>query len=153
VVERSADGRTFGDVEKVAAQGNSLSRYDYATLDASPLAGLSYYRLRQVDADGTRAYSPVVAVRFDGQAAAPALVAYPNPTAGQGFQLLITNLAANGGTVRLFDNVGRLVLTKVAATGTAGLTIQPAQPLAGGIYIATWQTADGLRLTTKVVVE
>jgi fibronectin-binding autotransporter adhesin len=152
VVQRSADSRTFADVEKVAAQGNSLSRHDYASLDATPLAGLSYYRLRQVDLDGTIAYSPVVAVRFDGQAAAPALVAYPNPSAGQRFQLLTTNLAATGGTVQLFDNVGRLVLTKIATAGTVETTIEPAQPLASGIYIATWQTADGLKLTTKVVV-
>ncbi|MGI4760058.1 MAG: T9SS type A sorting domain-containing protein [Janthinobacterium lividum] len=152
VVQRSADGRTFADVEKVAAQGNSLRRTDYTSLDALPLAGLSYYRLRQVDLDGTVAYSPVVSVRFDGQAAAPALVAYPNPSAGQRFQLLTTNLAATGGTVQLFDNVGRLVLTKVATAGTVETTIEPAQPLASGIYIATWQTADGLKLTTKVVV-
>jgi len=152
VVQRSADSRTFADVEKVAAQGNSLNRHDYTSLDATPLAGLSYYRLRQVDQDGTIAYSPVVAVRFDGQAAAPALVAYPNPSAGQRIQLLTTNLAATGGTVQLFDNVGRLVLTKVANAGTVETTIEPAQPLASGIYIATWQTADGLKLTTKVVV-
>jgi fibronectin-binding autotransporter adhesin len=153
LVQRSADGRTFSDVEKVAALGTSFSRHNYATLDATPLAGLSYYRLRQVDADGTNAYSAVVAVRFDGQFAAPALAVYPNPTrTGQSFQLLTTNLAAIGGTVQLFDNVGRLLLSKVAAAGTAELTIEPAQPLASGIYIATWQTADGLKLTTKVVV-
>ncbi|QKG58226.1 T9SS type A sorting domain-containing protein [Hymenobacter sp. BRD128] len=152
VVQRSADGHTFADVIRVAALGNSLSRHDYTALDASPLAGVSYYRLRQVDQNGTSAYSPVVTVRFDEQPAAPALVVYPNPTAGQQFQLLTTNLAATGGTVQLLDNVGRLVLTKAAAPGTVEMTIQPAQPLASGIYIATWQTADGLKLTTKVVV-
>jgi fibronectin-binding autotransporter adhesin len=154
IVQRSADGHTFADVEKVAAQGNSFSRHDYASLDASPLAGLSYYRLRQVDVDGTSAYSPVVAVRFDGQVAtaAPTLVAYPNPSTGQSFRLLTTNLAATGGTVQLFDNVGRLVLTNVATVGMTETIIAPAQPLASGIYIATWQTADGVKLTTKVVV-
>ncbi|MVN76585.1 T9SS type A sorting domain-containing protein [Hymenobacter sp. HMF4947] len=153
VVQRSADGRTFADVQQVQAQGSSVVRHDYAALDATPLGGTSYYRLRQVDQDGTANYSPVVAVRFDGQAGAPALAAYPNPASGQGFQLLTSNLGATGGTVRVFDNVGRLVLTHVAATGAVDALIQPAQPLASGMYFVTWQTADGLKLTTKVAVE
>ncbi|GAB3635227.1 hypothetical protein GCM10027422_08170 [Hymenobacter arcticus] len=152
VVERSADGRTFSDVQRVAAQGSSVVRHDYAALDALPLPGTSYYRLRQVDQDGTVAYSPTVAVRFDGALAAPALAVYPNPTAGQRFQVLASNLATTGGTVQLFDALGRLVLTQVAAAGTAEATIQPAQTLASGLYFVTWQTADGLKLTTKVVV-
>ncbi|RZL16776.1 MAG: hypothetical protein EOO62_00230, partial [Hymenobacter sp.] len=73
VVERSADGHTYADVQRVAAQGSSVSRHDYAALDALPLPGTSYYRLRQVDQDGTVAYSSTVAVRFDGALAAPAL--------------------------------------------------------------------------------
>jgi fibronectin-binding autotransporter adhesin len=153
IVERSADGRTFSDMQRVVAQGNSFSRYDYAALDTQPLSGTSYYRLRQVDQDGTVAYSPVVAIRFDGTLAAPALVVYPNPTAGQHFQVLATNLTTTGGTIQLFDNLGRLVLTQVAATGTAEALIQPAQTLASGLYFVTWQTADGLKLTSKVVVE
>jgi fibronectin-binding autotransporter adhesin len=152
VVQRSADGRTFSDVQRVAAQGNTLVRHDYAAVDAQPLPGTSYYRLRQVDQDGTVAYSPVATVRFGTEQTTPALLAYPNPSAGQHFQVLATNLATTGGTVQLFDNVGRLVLTQVAAVGTAEVTIQPARPLASGLYLVTWQTADGQKLTTKVAV-
>jgi hypothetical protein len=152
-VQRSADGRTFSNIERVEAQGNSSARHNYATLDATPLAGTSYYRLHQVDKDGKAAYSPIVSVRFEGQHLAPALVAYPNPASGQGFQLLATNLGTTGGTVQVFDNVGRLVLTHVAATGTVETTIQPARRLAAGMYFVTWQTADGVKLTTKVAVE
>lgn len=151
LVQRSADGRTFSDLQRVAIQGNSTSRRDYTAFDATPLAGLSYYRLRQVDKDDKEYYSPAVAVRFDGQQPTPTLVAYPNPATAQGFQVLATNLSTTGGTVRVFDNVGRLVLTHVAATAEA--TIQPGSPLASGIYFVTWLTADGLKLTTKVAVE
>jgi fibronectin-binding autotransporter adhesin len=150
-VQRSADGRTFSDLQRVAAQGSSTSRHDYAALDASPLPGLSYYRLRQVDNDGKESYSPAVAVRFEGQQTIPTLLAYPNPATAQGFQVLATNLSTTGGTVQVFDNLGRLVLTHVAATAEA--TIHPNRPLASGIYFVTWQAADGLKLTTKVVVE
>jgi fibronectin-binding autotransporter adhesin len=150
-VQRSADGRTFTDLQRVAAQGTTTSRHDYAELDATPLAGLSYYRLRQVDNDGKENYSPAVVVRLESQQTTPTLVAYPNPATAQGFQLLTTNLGTTGGTVQVFNNVGCLVLTHVAATAEA--TIQPSRPLASGIYFVTWQTTDGLKLTTKVAVE
>ncbi|MEJ7660099.1 MAG: T9SS type A sorting domain-containing protein [Hymenobacter sp.] len=78
-------------------------------------------------------------------------MAYPNPASGQSFQLLTTNLGTPGGTVQVFDNVGRLVLTHVANAAEA--TIQPDRPLASGMYLVTWQTADGLKLSTKLVVE
>ncbi len=153
VVERSADSRTFEALARVEAQGSSTARHDYGTLDRSPLGGTSYYRLRQVDRDGTVTYTNVVAVRFDSKTGTPTLVAYPNPATGTGFQLAATNLTGATGTVRVFDNVGRLVCTQAVAAGTAEVTVQPAQPLASGMYFATWTTTDGVKLTTKVSVE
>jgi fibronectin-binding autotransporter adhesin len=153
LVQRSANGRTFSNVQQVAAQGNTLVRHDYVAVDANPLPGTSYYRLRQVDLDGTVAYSPVATVRFSDEQAAPTLAVYPNPTAGQRFQVLATGLTATGGTVQLFDNVGRLVLTQTAPVGAAEATIQPTRPLASGMYLVTWQTADGRKLTTKLAVD
>ena len=152
-VERSADGRAFGEIARVDALGSSTARHDYGTLDRSPLGGTSYYRLRQVDKDGTTAYSNVATVRFEGKAGVPALVAYPNPATGSGFQLAASNLAPASGMVRVFDNVGRLVFSQTVAAGTAEATVQPAQRLASGMYFATWTTADGVKLTTKVSVE
>ena len=153
VVERSANGHTFSDLARVEAQGNSTARFDYGTLDRAPLGGISYYRLRQVDKDGTTAYSNVASVRFTDKVGVPSLVAYPNPATGSGFQLATSNLAPTSGTVRVFDNVGRLVFTQTVAAGTAEATVQPARALASGMYFATWTTADGVKLTTKVSVE
>ena len=153
VVERSANGRTFDALARVNAQGTSTARVNYGTLDQAPLGGTSYYRLRQVDKDGTTAYSNVATVRFEGKVGVPSLVAYPNPATGSGFQLATSNLAPASGTVRVFDNVGRLVFTQSIAAGTAEATVQPAQSLASGMYFATWTTADGVKLTTKVSVE
>ena len=69
----------FQAIGKVAAAGSSSKPLAYSFVDARPSA-LSYYRLRQVDKDGTSAYSPVIAVK-----ATPALAlqAYPNPTKGR----------------------------------------------------------------------
>lgn len=65
IVERSADGTDYTAVGQVVAVGNSSSVESYTFLDVAPLRGTSYYRLRQVDVDGTTSVSGVVPVRFD----------------------------------------------------------------------------------------
>jgi fibronectin-binding autotransporter adhesin len=153
LVQRSADGRKFADVVRVEAVGNSSERHNYAALDTAPLRGLSYYRLRQVDTDGSSNFSPVVTINFDAKGETPNLVVYPNPTSGQSFQLLTTNLGATGGKVQIFDNVGRMVHTQQVADGAIDALIKPAHMLASGVYFVTWQATTSMRLTTKVVVE
>lgn len=61
-VERSADGAFFADIGSVAAAGNSLLTRDYSFADRAPLRGTSYYRLRQIDQDGTNRITTVVSV-------------------------------------------------------------------------------------------
>ena len=78
-VQRSATGEAFQTVGTVKGQGNSTAPHAYAFFDAKPLAGLSYYRLRQVDLDGTESFSPVRAVPAAGRLDA---LVFPNPSAG-----------------------------------------------------------------------
>jgi hypothetical protein len=77
-VERSANGKAFARLARVEGAGSSQMPRRYRYRDAAPLSGVSYYRLRQVDADGTAHYSPVQTVT---RTAATALTAHPNPTA------------------------------------------------------------------------
>ncbi len=62
-VERSADGRSFQTIAKVSSNGNSAELQSYQTLDKDPFAGINYYRLTQVDFDGTEEKSNIVSVR------------------------------------------------------------------------------------------
>lgn len=56
-VQRSADGLVWENILWVDGAGNSTSLISYATEDRSPLLGLSYYRLKQVDENGAHSYS------------------------------------------------------------------------------------------------
>jgi hypothetical protein len=131
-VEASADGRTFRRVGQVAGHGSSAQPHDYQLVDpaiARYAASPVYYRLRQVDADGTFNFSPVRTVAV---AAGPAALAlFPNPTADRAATL---TGAQPGTTVTVLDAVGRQVLAAMAdATGTAALVL-PAG-LATGVYV------------------
>ena len=69
VVERSYDGRSFEAIGERAAAGNSFEElnYDFLDRDFNTSAEQMYYRLRQVDIDGTISNSQVVAVRTDAE--------------------------------------------------------------------------------------
>ena len=61
-VERTQDAIEYEDVTEVLGAGNSIVRIDYSATDEEPLYGTSYYRLKQVDYDGTFNYSDIVAI-------------------------------------------------------------------------------------------
>ena len=77
-IERSQDAINFEFVAKVPATGNSNTLQKYATQDEKPYPGLSYYRLKQVDFDGTFNYSKIVAIDFLNEEYG--IKIYPNPT-------------------------------------------------------------------------
>lgn len=77
-VERSANGKTFEYVTMVKGAGTSTKIIDYGTIDAKPLKGVSYYRLKQTDFDGKYTYSKNVAVELKDNSFAY-LSVFPNP--------------------------------------------------------------------------
>ena len=143
-VERSADGRTFARIGTVAAAGSSSAVRSYELLDARLPTGaaLLYYRLKQVDADGTFSYSPVRTVALTGAAAGLAL--YPNPAPGGAATL---TGAQPGAVVTVYDALGRPVTTASAdAAGTAVLVLPAGTP--AGVYVVR-AGARAVRLTVE----
>jgi hypothetical protein len=77
-VERSSDGIDFVKIGEVKGNGNSHREVDYNFTDHSPLRGINYYRLKQVDYSGESRYSYLVNTNFESKARC----FYPNPTDG-----------------------------------------------------------------------
>ncbi|WP_201983195.1 T9SS type A sorting domain-containing protein [Hymenobacter rubidus] len=121
-VQRSADGEVFETIGTVKAQGNSTRVHEYAFADGKPLAGLSYYRLRQVDTDGAVSFSLIATV----QSPPAAETAYPNPSTG------IVTLPGTLGTVRyrLYNLLGQTLRSgQAAGNDRLDLTDLPKGPL------------------------
>jgi hypothetical protein len=125
-VERSADGVAFAAIGTVAAAGTTATARTYALRDAALPAGASvlYYRLRQVDLDGTAHYSPVRSV-----ALASGLSLYPNPALGG---VATLSGVAPGAAVQVLDGLGRVAAT---ATADAAGTAHVAAGLVPGVYV------------------
>ncbi|MBF9221940.1 T9SS type A sorting domain-containing protein [Hymenobacter ruricola] len=138
VIERSADGEVFAAVAETKAQGSSTRAMEYAAVDAKPLPGTSYYRLRQVDVDGTTTYSKAatVSVAVPNQP----VDFYPNPAADR-LTLDLSTAPATPCEVRLVRLTGQLWL-RASLTGGRAQEL----PLAGvpaGLYLLHVRTAQG----------
>lgn len=136
-VQASSEGQVYTALGRVASQGLATQAHTYSYADpslASRPGTAVYYRLRQVDADGTSAYSPVRSVTLGG-AVARQFVAYPNPSrAALGVQLEAQR--AGPATLRLTDALGRVVFEKqvLLATGANLLDLPEARSLRPGYY-------------------
>ncbi|MEO1258422.1 MAG: hypothetical protein AAFZ15_06480 [Bacteroidota bacterium] len=76
-IEKSADGFQWTELSWVEGAGNTLERQAYRYVDSSPFNGNNYYRLKQVDFDGSQHYSNILSIKYgdrDGSA-----VIFPNP--------------------------------------------------------------------------
>lgn len=83
LIERSEDGNSWETIAKVEGAGTTTDAHHYMIHDEEPLEGISYYRLSQVDFDGSSETFTVKSV--DRTAITPVLInkIYPNPSNGQ----------------------------------------------------------------------
>ncbi|TPG65604.1 T9SS type A sorting domain-containing protein [Hymenobacter nivis] len=155
-VERSLDGTAFVKIGQVKGQGSTSSATDYALTDANVAAkatGTVYYRLRQVDADGTASLSPVRSVSFT-QVGPLAIGLYPNPAVAS-TQLDLSQLPAGTYQVSVVDMTGRSVLS--ASLAGAQLHTLDLAKLASGSYVVqvrgTATDGTAVSLTKRLVKE
>ncbi|WP_460614951.1 PA14 domain-containing protein [Hymenobacter seoulensis] len=145
VVERSVNGQVFEPVGEVAAAGNSQRQQVYSFLDRTPFAGLSYYRLRQVDLDGSARFSEVVSVRKEGAAnAGMRLALFPNPTPDGACTIRLEQPTAEAAELQVLDLTGRVVYAqKLPASSSTEHTLRPGQ-LAPGVYMVRLASSKGI---------
>lgn len=79
-IERSQDGKLWTEIGQIEGAGNSNERLEYKFFDHSPLYGVSYYRLKQVDFNGTVSIKEIRSVENDFH---ENFKVYPNPTNGK----------------------------------------------------------------------
>ncbi|MBP7274142.1 MAG: hypothetical protein KA974_09885 [Saprospiraceae bacterium] len=63
IIERSTDGVKYESAGLIEAAGNSTELRTYRFLDTRSGAKQAYYRLKQVDVDGSFNYSPAIKIR------------------------------------------------------------------------------------------
>ncbi len=142
-VERSNDfTRTFETIGWHAGAGTSSQPVSYSFLDSAELpAGNYYYRLKQVDFDGTCAYAGVQHVSLAVQSEQE-IILYPNPVRDN------LHIRSSGPClVEMYTLTGTLV-QRYALSGEETV---PMQDLAAGTYLVWITDVSGRSLVRRVV--
>ncbi len=134
-VERSQNGVTFEAIGKVNGGGNSNEMLNYAFIDAKPVQGVGYYRLRQVDFDGRFGLSNVISLKSRSN---NAYSVFPKITSDN-FEILSNAPYKN---LKLIDVTGRMVFE------TGYLTNYSIGHLAAGVYFIE---IDGYKQIEKII--
>lgn len=160
-VQRSASSNTgFSSISQlIAGNGTTNQRHAYSYVDQSPLAGTSYYRLKQIDLDGSVQYTEPVSVESPTSVTetAPKVFAlhqnYPNPFNPSTMIKFSVDQAAST-TLRVFNMLGQEILTLFNGHAEPGkfyaINLNASQ-LPSGLYFYRLESA-GKRSTKKMVL-
>ncbi|MDX2134584.1 MAG: hypothetical protein SFV52_07355 [Saprospiraceae bacterium] len=108
-VEKSADGARYLPLIRMEPAIPDAPN-TYEVTDANPFPGDNYYRLKQVDLDGTTSYLGIRQVTIDGPE--NELYAVPNPiVAGQPLSVYLPKSSGPGALLSLHDATGRAIFT------------------------------------------
>lgn len=103
-IERSSDGKLFVSVGQLKSTGEPNGKATYQFADKLPLTGQSFYRLKQVDNDGSATYSAMRSVELKPTS----VVLYPVP-AGDILQVRFERELPSETNWQLVDANGRVV--------------------------------------------
>jgi hypothetical protein len=151
-LERSSDGRNYSGIYNVTADAVRCQQpFDY--IDANPLKGMNYYRLKIVDADGKVTYSTTVAL-LNAVKGFDIISIAPNPVVSNNFKLNVASALAGKMEIVIFDMQGRLVNKKTLSliAGFNSLPVNVAN-LSSGTYTIKGSIADDQSKVIRFVKE
>jgi hypothetical protein len=134
-IERSLDGTNYSEIFFVGGNGTTTNRNVYTYLDKTAIAGINYYRLKQIDFDGSYEYSQVAIVNLGMPDKFILDQNYPNPfnpTTRISFYVPQNSFV----TLKIYDLLGTEISTLVNEDRVAGYhKIEfDATQLSSGIY-------------------
>ncbi len=109
IIERSSNAVDFIEIARIGGYGNSIEAINYQYTDESPDSGDNYYRLVQIDTDGTRTQSEIIVAKcHDNKLDDMQVEAYPNPFNDK-LTISLYNFDGQNTTIEIFDMLGKIV--------------------------------------------
>lgn len=124
-VERSKNGKDFTSLAQIPSKGSRNLMQNYSFVDANPIMGTNYYRIRQTDLDKVTTLTTVKQVETNCTMSDISI--YPNPT----YNVVYVKGLAEGQTVELYNALGQLVHKVDVKSETEVLDISK---LTDGVY-------------------
>ena len=109
-IEHSTDGIKFTKIASINSKGNTSTGNKYEYDDNQFVNGNNFYRLKQIDVDGTFTYSPIVMVK----AIAKQISIYPNPVKNEIILNTKENIISN--KFKIVNLAGKILLSGTLIT-------------------------------------
>ncbi len=138
-IEHSLNGKDFTAIAKVKANGSGTTEHSYTYLDENITAGKHFYRITDVDKNGTKRYSQVITL---SSGAVSALQLYPNPAVS--FISVAASSLLQGNEFTISSLTGQTVVK-----GVIGKQQIDVQKLTSGNYLFSIKTKDGELIKTQ----
>lgn len=155
-IERMLDTETeFRKIDWVDGAGNSISVVNYSLNDLNPHQGVSYYRLKQIDFDGTYAYSPIRAVEGNKSTNNSTIQIYPIPTKDH-LTIDFSNWEGDDSdaVLKIIDVHGRIVLLKeITIQANHLVRIDEVSNFPSGTYFVTIGDNEAYEMIRKIIKE
>ncbi|MBI3233849.1 MAG: T9SS type A sorting domain-containing protein [Bacteroidetes bacterium] len=143
-IERSIDGKSWTKIGEVAGKGNSniLTNYSYTDLNVSN-NNVVYYRLRQVDFNGSSELSNIVSVAFGKMQTITIESVQPNPFT-TGLNINLNLLTSEHVSVRIIDMNGKEVVSQSydLSKDNHVISLDNLDKLSSGMYMIQVSTAS-----------
>ncbi len=143
-IQRSKDNMDFDDIGRIASTGSTETNTAYNFIDQLYQPGAYYYRLKQVDYDGTYTYSPTRSVAYN-TTASNSLVISPNPSSGLFSLQIPKDFVSATGTLSVIDILGETV-KEINVGQLHSNTLLNLSYLPHGIYFLKYFYNDNLQV-------
>lgn len=150
IIERSNDMINFIEIGKVKAIEALHNNYQFEDEVTAPFVGTTYYRIKQIDKDGSFGYSIVVEVKNMLNTNDVVVV---NPFETNPVIIYTNQNEAKDMAIRLMDISGKVLVDKIVdlQPGTNRLEVMADSPLSAGVYFISMKVNQTEWFTRKLI--
>ncbi len=151
VIERSTNASDWIPLDSVNGAGNSNAMLSYHYPDKNPYSGTSYYRLKQIDFDGTISYSNIESIEVVNFEGLEIISLFPNPSNGE-VSISVKSSATGTLELKAYDSLGKLVSNEVFQVNEGVSSINTQINGADGRYFISAMMSNGQYYDYEVIV-
>ncbi|MBL0133268.1 MAG: T9SS type A sorting domain-containing protein [Chitinophagaceae bacterium] len=146
-LKKSVDGREWKTLGVVFGNGTSSLLNKYSYTDKSAKSATTYYRIRQVDVNGTAVYSAVKVISETKAASSVSIFA----SNGKNIVINMNSDARENMQVTVLNTNGQVVNRQTVANASYQVTV-PMNTVPSGLYIVQVSDKSGWNEVKKVVL-
>ena len=161
-IQRSKDSINFDSIQSIASAGASQNIQNYSDFDKQPLAGVSYYRILLVDANGNKDSSNITSINTNSNSSTALSSSKSitfeltsiSPTVFHDNATVNYNTSEGGNVRMMITNMSGNVMVDVqltASVGTNSYKITNTTSWQPGVYAVTMYSSNGMTTYGRMV--